>query len=313
MTNLYARGGAYLLGVGITDPDVPDGSHFTMQQRWLDGDPAGEGKDTGVFGRLCDAVHNPDAMVTGCSVFAPSRSMLANQATTVSLPDPGAAWFLDPTSEDRFVQAYQGGLLALGRFSEADTGSFVAGRKGIRDAYGLGSLLFDLPDAYDQYPGDELGRSLAYAGRLIAADQGIRVIQVEFDGNFDSHGGHRGSHDGLMAGLDAALGVFFTDLDQRGMADRVLVMTTSEFGRRLDENASQGFDHGTASIGMMFGPVNPGVYGEPPSLTALTDEGELVATTSFATYYATAAAHWLGIDPTVVHRGATPIDGIVAA
>lgn len=80
-----------------------------------------------------------------------------------------------------------------------------------------------------------------------------------------------------------------------GLSDRVLVATTSEFGRRPAEHAG-GLDHGTASTALLWGPVRPGPHGEAPSLRHLDDDGNLVATVSFDRYQATLAT-WLGVGP----------------
>ena len=70
--------------------------------------------------------------------------------------------------------------------------------------------------------------------------------------------------DELAEGLTA----FYADLDAHGAADNVVVMTWSEFGRRVEENASQGTDHGTAAPLFVLGnSVQGGVYGEPPDLS----------------------------------------------
>ncbi|MEQ1699734.1 MAG: hypothetical protein ABMA25_06470, partial [Ilumatobacteraceae bacterium] len=61
------------------------------------------------------------------------------------------------------------------------------------------------------------------------------------------------------------------------------------------DNASAGLDHGTASMAMLMGPVNPGLYGEHPSLTDLDDNGDLIATMGFDQYYASVAEGWFGV------------------
>ena len=89
-------------------------------------------------------------------------------------------------------------------------------------------------------------------------------------------------------------------VEAAGRADRVLVMTVSEFGRRPGENGS-GTDHGTAAPHFLIGSaVRGGRYGAPPSLTALDPHGNLVATTDFRSLYATALAGWLDVDPVAV-------------
>src|SRR3989442_9104527 len=78
-----------------------------------------------------------------------------------------------------------------------------------------------------------------------------------------------------MANVDQAVTAFHDDIAAYGMADRVLVATWSEFGRRPQESASAGTDHGTASSMFIVGDgVKGGVYGQMPSLSALDSGGE---------------------------------------
>src|SRR5437868_2161309 len=99
--------------------------------------------------------------------------------------------------------------------------------------------------------------------------------------------------DKLLLDLDEALSAFMQDLQGHGLGDRVLVMTWSEFGRRVKENGSAGTDHGTAAPMFLLGaPVKGGLYGEQPSLSAL-DNGNLKFTTDFRSVYASVLQGYL--------------------
>ncbi|MFB1501017.1 DUF1501 domain-containing protein, partial [Thiocapsa sp. N5-Cardenillas] len=88
---------------------------------------------------------------------------------------------------------------------------------------------------------------------------------------------------------------FRETLERAGLWDRVLVMSYSEFGRRVAENASLGTDHGTAAPHLVLGGrVKGGLYGDPPDLTAL-DGGDLRYTTDFRRLYSTVAVNWWGM------------------
>ena len=108
-----------------------------------------------------------------------------------------------------------------------------------------------------------------------------------------------------MNRLGVALAAFRDDLAAHGLADRVLVATTSEFGRRPGAN-SGGTDHGTASTALLMGPVKPGRHGTPVSFTKLNEDGNVAATVSMTDYYAT-LAHWLGARPSDVLTGAAHV------
>jgi len=114
------------------------------------------------------------------------------------------------------------------------------------------------------------------------------------DGSYDTHDNHRDQYTQLAGGLDEALDAFLADLARRGLADRVLVATTSEFGRRVADNGSDGLDHGAASVALLAGPVVGGLHGSLPSLTATNEDGNLTATVTMSEYYATIAEGWLG-------------------
>jgi uncharacterized protein (DUF1501 family) len=96
-----------------------------------------------------------------------------------------------------------------------------------------------------------------------------------------------------------------------GIADRTLVATMSEFGRRPAENEG-GTDHGWANSMMLWGPVNPGIHGEPVRLNKLDDDGNAPATVTTDQYYATLVESWFGIPGSeVLLRPAQRLDGLI--
>ena len=143
------------------------------------------------------------------------------------------------------------------------------------------------------YPSSPLGNSLNLVSRLIAGGMPTRVYYVS-QGGFDTHANQLPSHDRLMTDLNGALSAFVTDLKAQGNFSRVLMISFSEFGRRVTENASAGTDHGAAApLFVLGGGVKPGLYGAYPSLTDLHD-GDLKFNTDFRSVYATALEKWLG-------------------
>jgi len=145
-------------------------------------------------------------------------------------------------------------------------------------------------------PGTSLGAQLDLVARSIRAGVPTRVYSVSLTG-FDTHADEKGTHAALLGQLDGAVTGFLGGLQGVAAADHVVVMTYSEFGRRVDANGSGGTDHGTAAPLFVAGPgVKGGFYGEEPSLGDL-DDGDLKFTTDFRSVYATALDHLLGIDP----------------
>jgi uncharacterized protein (DUF1501 family) len=128
-------------------------------------------------------------------------------------------------------------------------------------------------------------------------------------GGFDDHSTQIGSvqeptnkllgiHATLLKNFSQAVKAFTDDMDAHGMRD-VVLMTFSEFGRRPNENASRGTDHGRASPAFVIGnPVRGGLYGQYPSLeaTALDSAGNPKETVDFRSIYATILDKWLGAD-----------------
>ncbi len=143
--------------------------------------------------------------------------------------------------------------------------------------------------AYDAFP---LARNLNLVARMIAGGMPTRVYYVSH-GGFDTHNQQVNSHDRLLGQLDGALKSFFADLRQQGNDKRVVLMTFSEFGRRVAENASAGTDHGKASCLFVAGPgVKGGLHGKQPNLSDLS-EGDIKHSVDFRSVYATLLSDWL--------------------
>lgn len=142
------------------------------------------------------------------------------------------------------------------------------------------------------YDGTPIARNLNLVSRMIAGGMPTRVYYVSH-GGFDTHNQQVNSHDRLLAQLDSALKSFFADLRQQGNDKRVVLMTFSEFGRRVAENASAGTDHGKASCLFVAGPaVKGGLFGKHPSLADL-HEGDIKHTVDFRSVYGSILTDWL--------------------
>jgi uncharacterized protein (DUF1501 family) len=152
------------------------------------------------------------------------------------------------------------------------------------------------------YPKDSLSNQLALAAQIIGSNLGTRIIFVSI-GSFDTHSDQVGQQNRLLGYLAGGLSAFYKDLAAHGNADRVLAMTFSEFGRRVQQNASNGTDHGTAMpLFVLGGRVKGGVYGEHPSLEDL-DNGDLKYHIDFRSVYSTVLRDWLGRNPSDVIAG----------
>lgn len=161
-----------------------------------------------------------------------------------------------------------------------------------------------------EYPRNNLANSLHLVARMIAGGMSTRVYYVS-QGGYDTHQGQANAHDRLLGELGQSLAAFYQDLKAQGKLDQVLVMTFSEFGRRVAENGSAGTDHGTAApLFMMGGKLNAGIHGNPPSLTKL-DKGDLIHTTDFRSVYATVLENWMDTPSAPVLGRQFPLLGVM--
>ena len=155
-----------------------------------------------------------------------------------------------------------------------------------------------------EYPRSGLATSLRNIASFIAKGLPTRVYYASI-GGFDTHQGQLGRHNNLLTTLSQAVGAFYADLKAKKLDEQVLTMTFTEFGRRVDENGSQGTDHGTVTPMFVFGPqVNGGIYGKEPYDISkvggdLPFDGQ---STDFRSVYSTILANWLGCPPSEVFK-----------
>lgn len=161
------------------------------------------------------------------------------------------------------------------------------------------------------YPTSNLGNALKTVAGLIAGNLSTRVYMVNL-GGFDTHSQQRPQHDRLMLDLNDSIAAFYKDLLRQGNASRVLSMTLSEFGRRPEENGSQGTDHGSAGPVFMFGPgVKAGVHGKHPSYVEFNRHRNFIHTNDFRNVYAAVLEKWLGTQSRpILGEGFQPVDCI---
>src|SRR5262249_44592795 len=149
------------------------------------------------------------------------------------------------------------------------------------------------------YQAGTLPQKLNLMARLIEKGFGTRVFYTSIDG-FDTHSGQAEPHRRLLAEVADGITNFFNTLQRTGHDKRAVVMTFSEFGRRVQENGSRGTDHGAGSCLFVVGPaVKGGAVTNHPSLSDL-DSGDLKWPTDFRRVYATLLDGWLGVDSTAV-------------
>jgi len=205
--------------------------------------------------------------------------------------------------EEALLAASEGGsIAAIPGKSKTDLSTIDFLQRTALDAQLSSDKILAIARKYESnvpYPQGRLAASLSMIARMIAGGLPTRVYYVS-QGGFDTHAGQVNAHARLMGELNDALSAFATDLKQQGNFDRVLLITFSEFGRRLVENANGGTDHGAAApMFIVGGAVKPGLFGKYPSLSDL-DYGDLKFNTDFRSVYGTVLDKWLRAPSQVV-------------
>ncbi len=145
-----------------------------------------------------------------------------------------------------------------------------------------------------EYSNSGLADQLSIVARLIKGGLQTSFYMVTLNG-FDTHAAQKQSHDQLIRQLGANMNEFFQDLAATEDDKRVLGMSISEFGRRPQQNASQGTDHGAAAPLFLFGPAvnGSGIVGDHPDLNDLDQADNLKFTTDFRSVYQSVLTDWL--------------------
>ena len=146
------------------------------------------------------------------------------------------------------------------------------------------------------YPGSTLGRNLGVIAQLIGSGLSTRIYYTTLDG-FDTHSNQADAHQGLLSNLSRSVAAFMKELAAQGDDQRVALVSFSEFGRRVRENASRGTDHGTAAPLFVAGTkVKSALIGKHSSLAAdrLVD-GDLQFQIDYRSVYADVLETWLGV------------------
>ncbi len=143
------------------------------------------------------------------------------------------------------------------------------------------------------YPNHQFGKGMKTIAELITSGVDTKVYYISL-GSFDTHFNQQKRQADLLQQLSETVKVFLDDLKVVGKANDVLLMTFSEFGRRVNENASGGTDHGTANQVFLVGNnlKQKGIYNEAPNLSDL-DNGDLKFSVDFKSIYATILKNWL--------------------
>ena len=302
---------AVLPAVGYANADQ---SHFTSRHFWEVG-ATDVGLRTGWLGRYLDRAGDGGNPLQGLSLDGELAPVLATSRVPVAAlrgADAYGFWARNVWGEveARMLEAVADlGAARRSRDRALAQAGDVAAQADVlrrqlapfRTKDGFGSPVA-YPEHRSQFP-----KRLAGLAAMLAAGLPLHCVALTAYGMYDTHSDQP---DQLAAGLKLtadSLLAFQRDLEARGLADRVLTLVWSEFGRRGAENGSRGTDHGAAGIGFVLGSrVRGGMVGELPALRGgLDDEGNVKATSDFRALYASLLEQWLGHDAGGVLPGAS--------
>jgi uncharacterized protein (DUF1501 family) len=301
---LYDKGDvAIVQGVGYPDPDH---SHFRSTEIWQTAAPD-RYEHTGWLGRYFDDAGLPQRnLFKGVAVSKVLPEVLVSQRTDIpAIPGLG-----------QYAMIADSNLVARRAFSQGahdqrlpfDSPYLAHVMEVEGDAQRSSEELPKLVAGYTTkaaYPATSLGRSLALAAQIVGSNLGTKAIYVEH-GSFDTHVNQKATQNQLLKQFSDAIGAFYDDLAAHGNDRRVLTLTFSEFGRRIEENGSRGTDHGEASpLFLIGGGVKGGLYGAAPNL-AETNMGNLRYGIDFRSVYATVLERWLGRPSVALLNGVFP-------
>jgi uncharacterized protein (DUF1501 family) len=304
MADLF-RDGRLAIVEGVGYP-LPDRSHFRSTEIWESADLEGGAGRSGWLGRCaCHGAIPRDALLPAVAVGGRElpQALVADPPRTVAVEtlDEFRVRGDGLTPEQAAIERR---LLAdlAGEPRVDPEGQLEFVRRSLESTYRAAERLHDAVSRYSspvRYPDFELARKLREVAQVHLAGFGTRIFFVTL-GGFDTHASQRQTQALLLRELSQSLTAFVDDLRHHGELDRVMVMTFSEFGRRVEENGSGGTDHGTAApLFVAGGAIKGGFVGEHPRLDALVD-GDLVHAIDFRRVYATALDRWLGVPSTDV-------------
>lgn len=303
-------------------------SHFRSTDIWFTGSDSNEVLESGVLGRFLETRYpgyptgypnpsapHPPAIQIGSTLV----TLLQGESTGmgIALSDPAKAYAILTDGIDTSPDSAAGHELTFIRLMAAQTRQY--GQE-------VAAALARATNRSALYPatGNRLSDQFKGIARLIAGGLRTRVYVLSL-GGFDTHASQvaeadttTGKHADLLRQLSEAVEAFLDDLRLLGIADRVVGMTVSEFGRRILSNASFGTDHGTAAPMFLFGkPVAGGISGVNPAIPAkVTSRDNVGMQHDFRSVYATLLGDWMGLEEDAtarVMRRTFPTLGLVEA
>ena len=275
----------------------PDRSHFRSMDIWQTASGSTEYIYTGWLGRYLDA------QCAGCEKPTQaleiddtlSLALKGDRLKGIALRDPRRLY---NTSHEKYFKDL---LANHSSIPSEPTLDFLY--KTMAETLSSADYIYEqskLRPSKATYPTSELGRSLQTIASLIFSEINTKVYYVSL-GNFDTHVNQQAQQQRLFTELDQAIKAFVSDLKDNHRFEDVLLLTFSEFGRRVSQNASGGTDHGTANNMFLLsgGLKKKGMLNQMPDLNDLV-AGDLQHRVDFRNVYATVLKNWLSADDQLI-------------
>ncbi len=287
----------WILGLGYPQPNR---SHFRSIEIWETGSDSDENLTDGWLGRLIgSAAGDPKRAADGIILGGGDSGPLHGDSTRIiHLNDP-----IQFTRQARAVPD-----IAHGKDARKALEHLLEVQADIkRSARVIEEKRAKAPALGVQFPQSKFGKRCEIAASLVTSGVPCPLIKLSH-GGFDTHTDQLRRHPQLLTELAAGLAALRTALIASGDWDRVLISTYSEFGRRANENGSEGTDHGTAAPHLLLGGrVKGGLAGAQPDLGTL-EKNDLVFTTDYRQLYATIEQQWFQLPANpLISRGARPL------
>jgi uncharacterized protein (DUF1501 family) len=286
-----------------------DESHFTSRHYWEVGATDATLR-TGWLGRYIDTIGTTDNPLQGLSLDVALQPALATTKMPVATMQAADQYtFAPPGLPAHPLEAsmfQEAANIGAALSTSPDAGLATAGSIALESHHlysELGAFKYGFNSPVP-YPGsaDPFPHRLAGLAAMIGAGLPLRVATITSPGHFDTHATQTSALNSGMQLTSDSLLAFQRDLESRGVADRVLIYLWSEFGRRAQENASAGTDHGSGGIGFLIGTkVNGQMVGAFPGVTGgLNSLGNLQPTADFRAVYSAILEQWLQADANAI-------------
>ena len=291
-------------------------SHFSGTDIWSTANPSNT-TGSGWVGRYLSTLPAPlDPLTAWNTTGDTPHALLSSSVAVASIPSITSYAFSSPNTGDEAARE---------RTAAASIASHVPVAKPhvafVSTSAQAAMATLDRVAAVGQYkptvsyPNNGFGQALQAISGAMAKGIGTRVFWVQ-TGGFDTHASQdpnsdAGAYAKLMVSLNDGITALYHDLQNQGLLNNTLLLTFSEFGRRVSENGSKGTDHGAASVLLaMGGGVRGGLYGTAASLspdasnpTLENNAGDVHYETDFRSVYAKVIDNWLGGDSVGVLGG----------